>query len=38
MVVGALLSILLALVLDLLILWLGKKATPWTQRRRAVEA
>ena len=38
MVVGALLSILLALVLDLLIMWLGKKATPWTQRRRAVDA
>jgi len=35
MVVGAVLSILLALVLDLLILWLGRKATPWTQRRAA---
>ena len=38
MVVGALLSILLALLLDLLILWLGRKATPWTQRRKAVAA
>lgn len=32
MTVGALLSILLALALDLLILWSGRVATPWTQK------
>ena len=35
MTVGALLSIGLALVLDLLILWLGRAATPWIRARKA---
>ncbi len=34
MVVGALLSILLALLLDLLIFRFGRAVTPWTRRRR----
>jgi osmoprotectant transport system permease protein len=32
MTVGALLSILLALVLDVLILWAGRAATPWARK------
>lgn len=32
MTVGAVLSILLALVLDALILWLGRAATPWARK------
>ncbi len=35
MTVGALLSILLALALDVLILWAGRAATPWTRRAAA---
>ena len=38
MTVGAVLSVLLALFLDVLILWLGRAVTPWTRAKRAAQA
>jgi osmoprotectant transport system permease protein len=38
MTVGAVLSVMLALALDVLILWLGRAATPWTRTRRTTTA
>ena len=37
MTVGAVLSVLLALLLDILILWLGRAVTPWTRAKRAAQ-